>query len=111
MTAPWPIRGVMLDPARLTERFDFYRDLIPDLAAWGYNTILLHLFDDEGSAILLDHPLMLPTQGAFSVAQWREWVKLADDHGIQVIPEVECLGHAGFESRWGHHLFHFRKQT
>ena len=60
MTAPWPIRGVMLDPARLTERFDFYRDLIPDLAAWGYNTILLHLFDDEGSAILLDHPLMLP---------------------------------------------------
>ena len=93
----------MLDPSRLTERWTFYRDLIPDLAAWGYNTVLLHLFDDEGSAISLEHPRMLPTSGALPAAKWRELVERADDHGIQVIPEVECLGHAGFLTRLPEH--------
>lgn len=95
----YPIRGILLDAARQTERFDYYARLIPDLARWGYNTILLHLFDDDGAAIQLQGPRLLTTPGALSVEQWQSLTRLAADYGIIVIPELECLGHAGYITR------------
>ncbi|MCX6993204.1 MAG: family 20 glycosylhydrolase [Kiritimatiellaeota bacterium] len=95
----WPFRGIMLDAARQTERYAYYERLIPDLARWGYNTIILHLADDEGCAIKLDSPRLLATSGALPVHQWRTLVKLAAQHGISIIPEIECLGHTGYITR------------
>jgi len=95
----WPWRGIALDPARLTERYAYYERLIPDLARWGYNTIMLNLADDEGIAVRLPSPKVLHTPAALTPAQWRNLVKLAVDHGITVIPEIECLGHTGFITR------------
>lgn len=95
----WPIRGVLLDAARHTEQYEYYQRLFPDLAAWGYNTILFHFTDDEGSAVCLDKPRLLPTAGAFSIDELSGLVKLAAEHGLEVIPEVECLGHTGYITR------------
>ena len=98
-TQAWPFRGVMLDAARLTEPAEYYQRLIPDLARWGYNTILLHLVDDQGCAVRLDAPRVLPTAGALSIDQWRQVVNQATACGITIIPEIECLGHTGYLTR------------
>ena len=65
--AGWTVRGVMLDPARLTESYAYYRALIPSLADWGYNTILLHLTGDQGCAVLLEAPRELGASAAARV--------------------------------------------
>ncbi len=96
MENKWPVKGIMLDSARLTETFYFYKDIIPRLPEWGYNTLFAHFCDDEGCSILLENTDVLPTPGAFTVTQWKELVDLASDSGITVIPEVECLGHTGY---------------
>jgi hypothetical protein len=95
----WPIKGIMLDSARLTEKFEFYTDLIPRLKGWGYNTLFAHFCDDEGCSILLENTNVLPTPGAFTIKQWKKLINLAADYGITVIPEVECLGHTGYLTR------------
>lgn len=95
----WPLRGILIDAARQTERYEYYERLIPDLARWGYNVIVMHLVDDEGCAIKLDSPRLLATSGALPVNQWQMLVKLASKHGIAIIPEIECLGHTGYITR------------
>jgi hypothetical protein len=87
------IRGLMLDPGRLVERHDFYFNLLPDLARWGYNTLWWHFCDDEGFALKLKSHPELATPFAFSRAETRRLVEAARQHGIEVIPEVESLGH------------------
>lgn len=96
---PWPFRGVLLDMARLTETFDYYVNLIPLLAEWGYNTIIAHMFDDEGCAIKLNSPPVLMTPNALSPEEWKKLVEIAAIHNIEIIPEIECLGHTGYLTR------------
>jgi hypothetical protein len=99
LKSPWPMRGVMLDAARHTERYEYYEQVIPDLARWGFNTLLLHVADDEGCAIRLKSPRVLPTGNALSIAEWRRLAGIAVEHGLMVIPEIECLGHTGYITR------------
>jgi len=89
----------MLDPARLTERHEFYFDLLPRLAEWGFNTLWWHFVDDEGFVLKLDAHPELASPHAFSKAQMRRLVRLAAELGIDVVPEVECLGHARYITR------------
>ena len=91
-----PIRGLMFDPARLTEREEFYFDLLEDLAGWGINTLLWHFVDDEGFVLKLDSHPELATPYAFSKAKMRRFIAAAGRLQIDVIPEVEALGHARF---------------
>ena len=63
-------RVVMLDPARLLEQRDYYYDLMPWLAEWGYNALHWHFTDDEGCV------LQFPSH-----------------------PELESLGHTGCITR------------
>lgn len=92
--ALFSLRGVMLDPARLTERHEFYFDLLPQLAEWGYNTLWWHFNDDEGFALkLASHP-ELASPFAFSRAETRRLVQGAAKAGIDIVPEVESLGHS-----------------
>lgn len=92
--APCHIRGMMLDPARLTERHEFYFGLLPQLADWGYNTLWWHFMDDAGFALRLQSHPELASPFAFSRAETARLVRQAARHGIEVVPEVECLGHA-----------------
>lgn len=93
------IRGMMLDPARLTERHEFYFDLLPQLAHWGFNTLWWHFSDDEGFALKLESHPELASPFALSKAQTRRLVLEAAKLGITVVPEVESLGHALYATR------------
>ncbi len=97
--SPFAIRGVMLDPARLVERHEFYFDLLPHLARWGLNTLWWHFVDDQGFVLQLDSRPELATPYAFSKDEVRRFVAAAAEVGIEVVPEVECLGHAQFITR------------
>ena len=89
-----PIAGLMLDPARLTERHEFYFELVPYLAEWGYNTIWWHFCDDEGFALQLERHPELASPYAFTKTEMRRLIEHAAQYGIDVVPEVESLGHA-----------------
>ncbi len=88
------IRGLMLDVARLTERHEFYFGLFSQLAQWGCNTVWWHFCDDEGFALELDNFSELASPYAFTKAEMRELVKQAASVNIDLVPEVESLGHA-----------------
>lgn len=90
------ICGILLDPARLTERHEFYFELLPQLARWGYNTIIWHFSDDEGFALKLKSHPELASPYAFTKSKMRKFIKSATDVGIDIIPEVESLGHSLF---------------
>jgi hypothetical protein len=96
---PLRIRGLMLDPARLTERHEFYFDVLERMAAWGFNTLWWHFVDDEGFVLKLDGHPELASPYAFSKAETRRLVRRAGQLGIDVVPEVECLGHARYITR------------
>jgi hypothetical protein len=90
------IRGVMLDSARLTERRGTYRDTIALLGDWGYNAIFWHFTDDEGCVCRFPSHPELAGLHAYSVEDTKRLVKYAKQHGLQIIPEVECMGHTGY---------------
>ncbi|MBN1672050.1 MAG: family 20 glycosylhydrolase [Kiritimatiellae bacterium] len=87
------IKAVMLDMARCTEKHRYYHDLVPRLAAWGYNTIFAHFTDDEGCAMRFDSHPRLASPHAFTKRDMRRWVSSAAAHGVTVIPELESFGH------------------
>ncbi len=87
-------RGLMLDLARGMERQEYYFDLLPWLREWGYNLLHLHLIDDQGCRLVFPSRPELASAGAFDPGQMRRLVAEARRCGIEVIPEIECLGHA-----------------
>jgi len=90
------IKGVLLDPARVQEKTEVYKELILLFEEWGYNTLLWHYCDDKGSAIdIPDYP-DFSTVNAISVADMKDIVSFAKQHSIEIIPEVECMGHTSY---------------
>ena len=89
-----PIRGLMIDAARLTERIDFYYELITQLADWGYNTVWWHFCDDEGFALKLKSHPEFASPYALTTEEMKELTQHAKIQGIDLVPEVESLGHA-----------------
>jgi len=94
------INGVMIDCVRITERYDYYLKLIPRLARWGYNTLFWHFTDDQGCALRLRSHPGLASRYALKRGETERLIRLAARHGIEVVPEVEALGHC----RWITHL-------
>ncbi len=93
------IRGLMIDCARLVERHGFYHDLIETLAASGYNTLWWHFVDDQGFVLRSRSRPEVSGAYAFSHAEVRRLVEHASELGIDVVPEVETLGHARWATR------------
>lgn len=98
-TTRW-INAVMIDCVRITERYEYYLDLVPRLARWGVDMMFWHFTDDQGCALKLRSHPELASRYALSRAQTERLIKLAGRHGIEVVPEVESLGHC----RWITHL-------
>lgn len=94
-----PVRGIMADPARLIERREFYFDLLEMMAGWGLNTLWWHFADDEGFMLKLRSHPEIATAHAFSKAEMKRLLAKAADCGIDVVPEVESLGHARYITR------------
>lgn len=89
-----PFRGVMVDPARANENADYYQRLIDFCGRYKLNRLHLHLTDDQ--AITLHHDDYAPILHPFA---WKpdalqRLVRIAQRHHIQIIPEIESLGHA-----------------
>lgn len=93
------MRGVMLDMARLTEKHEYYYYIIDQLAQWKIDTVFLHLTDDQGCAVEFKKHPGLATPHAFTQSEMKDMVKYAAERKIELIPEIESWGHAGYITR------------
>lgn len=89
-------RGFMIDMSRMKERDEYYFDLVDQLALFGYNALYLHFSDDEGLTIQLKSHPELVSKYAMSQETVRRLIQHAARSGIEIIPEVEAWGHAGW---------------
>lgn len=102
------IRELMLDPCRTFIPFDDLKAFIPEMARYKYNTVHLHLTDDQAWRIeIKKYPeltakassrvgmddMQVPISGYYTQAQMREFVAYAAQYHIQVVPEIEMPGH------------------
>jgi hypothetical protein len=99
----WPdlaVRMIMLDPARQNENMEYYKHVISFCGRYKINAILIHLTDDQTSALFHeDYPELMHPQ-AWKREQIRDLVQFAKTHHIELIPEIESFGHARmFERR------------
>ena len=90
------IRGLMLDSARLTEQRSVYRDYITFAAQWNYNALFWHFTDDQGCSLVFPRRPELASPHAYTQKEMRALIAFAARHGLDVIPEIECFGHASF---------------
>jgi len=66
------------------------------MAEWGLNTLWWHFADDEGFTLKLSGHPELASPRALSKAKMKRLLDKAGQLGIDVVPEVESLGH----TRW-----------
>lgn len=91
------IHGFMLDAARLMETTEYYRTFIDFFSQWEINTLIFRLTDDQGCALKFpSHPELICKQNALTVDEMRELVQYAKKLNIQMIPEIESLGHCSY---------------
>ena len=106
----WPkyrVRGVMLDVARKFVRMETLRAMLRDLAHYKLNEFHLHLNDDGAhqftgekgySAFRLEcetYPGLTATDGFYTKAEFRAFMKEAAALGVTVIPEFDTPAHSG----------------
>lgn len=95
-----PIRGLMVDAARVPEKLDYYRRVIDFCAEWGCNTLQFRLTDDQGSALRFASVRGLNThKNAFTPEQLRDLAEYGQRRGVDLLPEVESFGHTGYITR------------
>jgi len=95
-----PIRGLMVDAARLPESPDYYRRVIEFCSEWDLNALQVRLTDDQGSALhFATVPGLVTHPHALSPDQAKSLVEFASSHSIDLLPEIESFGHTGFITR------------
>ncbi|MFQ6097240.1 MAG: family 20 glycosylhydrolase, partial [Armatimonadota bacterium] len=102
MVRDWPAlrrRGLMLDPARLKERNEYYAAVVDFIGAYKANALFLHLTDDTGIALQFPSHPSLATPHAFGPDDIASLVARGRRLGLDVVPEIESLGHAGAITR------------
>ena len=89
--------GFMIDAPRGVETIEYYFRLIDFCQKEGMNAIIFRLTDDQGSAYLFtSHPELKMCEGAFSTKELKTIVDYAQNHGIEMIPEIESFGHSRY---------------
>ncbi|MBN2209947.1 MAG: beta-N-acetylhexosaminidase [Sedimentisphaerales bacterium] len=89
-----PVRMIMLDLARQMEHPDYIRRVIDFCARYKLNALHLHLTDDENSCLYHEDYPWLMHPHALQADQVRALVEYAGRHHMEVIPEIESLGHS-----------------
>ena len=102
------IRELMLDPARTFIPFEEVKKFVPEMARYKFNSLHLHLVDDQawrieiktypeltavGSARIGMDDMKVPSAGFYTQNQMRELVAFAARYHVQVVPEIEMPGH------------------
>lgn len=102
------VRELMLDPCRTFIPFEELKAFVPEMARYKYNSMHLHLTDDQAwrieikkypeltekasSRIGMDD-MQVPISGYYTQAQMRELVAFAAKYHVQIVPEIEMPGH------------------
>jgi len=90
------INGIMVDPARTLQPLRYYQRVIEFCADWGLNTLLLHLTDDQGSALQLRSLPGAAVPGAWGKREVEFLLRHAERNGVELIPEIESFGHTRY---------------
>ena len=94
-----PLRMIMVDPARQNENLDYYRRVIDFAARYKINAILCHLTDDQTSALYHEDYPPLMHEHAWKPEEIRDLITYAGERHIELIPEIESLGHSRMFTR------------
>ena len=102
-------RAIMLDPARHFIPVKDVKLFIDQMARFKFNTLQLHLTDDQGWRIeIKSHPELTekgafrvhdgssqgPDNGYYTQEELKEIISYAADRNIEVIPELDIPGHS-----------------
>lgn len=102
------IRELMVDPCRTFIPLDELKAFVPEMARYKYNTIHLHLTDDQAWRIeIKKYPrltaeassrvgmddMLIPISGYYTQEQMKDFVSYAAQYHVQVVPEIEMPGH------------------
>lgn len=102
------VRELMVDPCRIFVPFERLKELVPEMARYKYNSIHLHLVDDQawrieikkypeltanGSSRVGMDDMQMPISGFYTQDQMREFVAYATKYHVMVVPEIEMPGH------------------
>ena len=110
----WPafrLRGYMHDVGRSYIEFDELKNHIVKLSRFKVNTFHWHLTDNQGWRLESKVYPQLNANASFTryagkyytIAQAKELVTFAHQHGVQVIPEIDMPGHSeAFRKAMGH---------
>lgn len=92
----YELRGFMVDAGRAPVRLENIKRIIRINSAFKLNFMLYRESDNELNAVKYEsNPLGSKNPEALTMAQVKEMIEYAELHGIQLIPEIEGLGHAG----------------
>jgi len=98
------LRGLMLDAARLVESPGYYRRFLDFCADWGVNAVIFRLADDQGCAVRFrSHPELVTHVNALTHEEAQALASYAAARGIELIPEIESLGHSHYITRSSEH--------
>lgn len=111
--AAFRLRGYMHDVGRGFLEFDELKNEILKMSRYKINTFHWHITDNQGWRLESKIYPQLTANASFTrhpgkfytIAQAKELVKLANKHGITVIPEIEMPGHSeAFRKAMGHSM-------
>jgi hypothetical protein len=94
-----PVRMIMLDPARQNENFDYYKRVIKFASRYKLNSILIHLTDDQTSALFHEDFEELMHPNAWKKSEIENLIAFAKRYHVDLIPEIESLGHSRMFTR------------
>ena len=104
MTTASPLRGLMLDAARLVESPAYYRRFVDFCADWRINAVIFRLTDDQGCAMRFrSHPELRTHANAMTPAEVADRARYAASRGVELIPEIESLGHTHYITQTPEH--------
>ena len=102
-------RAIMIDPARHFLPVKDVKFFIDQMAKYKYNTLQIHLTDDQGWRVeIKSHPRLTevgafsnkrggtqgPDNGFYTQEELKELVRYAAERGIEIIPELDIPGHS-----------------
>lgn len=105
----FPVRAIMLDPARHFIPTDDVKFFIDQMARFKFNVLQLHLTDDQGWRIEIKSRPELTAKGAFRTPgggsngpdngyytqeEIKEIIEYAVQRNIEVVPELDIPGHS-----------------
>ncbi len=86
-------RSVMLDVGRKYYSPDWVKDFIREMSWNQLNTLHLHLNDNEGFRVVVPSYPNTASPDAWSADELAEILAVAEEHHVEVIPEIDGPGH------------------